>query len=83
MSRAAVALGDQVFLHEDGEAFGAVRQIHRHELIIYIEGAGDFAVPAVSVSAVHDGKIVLNEAGLSSDLRIAIAAAHRGEVVVP
>jgi hypothetical protein len=79
MPSAAVEVGDQVFLHEDGEAFGAVRHIHSRDLVVYIEGAGDFTVPAVAVTAVHDGKIVLDERELEEPLRTAIATAHRNE----
>jgi hypothetical protein len=80
MASAAVAIGDQVYLHEDGEVFGAVRAVHSHDLVVYVEGAGDFTVPARAVTAVHDGKIVLAESELAEPIRRAIAAAHRAEV---
>jgi hypothetical protein len=79
MTSAAVTVGDQVFLHEDGEAFGAVRHIHSKDLVVYIEGSGDFTLPALAVTAVHDGKIIVDEKALPEPLRQAIAVAHRAE----
>ena len=36
--------GFDVFLIEGGHAFGAVRQVRKSELVIYVENAGDFEV---------------------------------------
>jgi hypothetical protein len=71
--------GFDVFLTEGGHAFGAVRQVRKHELVIYIENAGDFEVPFEAVKDAGDGKVVLDEKHLSPKLREAIAAAHRRE----
>jgi len=73
---------DQVFASEGGEAFGAVRVVEpngRPELIVYVENAGEFAVSLESVSAVHDGKVVLKAASLPQALRDAIRHAHERE----
>jgi hypothetical protein len=79
MAEIGVGIGDQVFAGEGADPVGAVRRVHAHELIVFIEGTGDLAVPATAVAAVHDGKVVLDERGLSPELRRAIAQAHRGE----
>jgi hypothetical protein len=73
---------DQVFLTEGSDAFGAVRVVEpngKPELIVYVENAGEFAVSFESISAVHDGKVVLTESGLSHALRDAIRHAHERE----
>jgi hypothetical protein len=52
--REAITVGDQVFVADGGEVFGAVRQVAPHgrpELVIYIENAGDFVVPLEAVHA--------------------------------
>lgn len=79
MTRVAVKVGDQVFAREGAVAFGAVRQVHSHELIIFIEGEGDAAIAASTVKAVHDGKVIVDITSLSPELRKAIAAAHTRE----
>ena len=80
MSKAAVSVGDQVYVVDGAEAFGSVRYVHSHELVIFIEGTGDVTVPATAVSAVHAGKVIVSEAALPEAVRLAIAAAHRVEV---
>ena len=68
-----------VFLTEGGKSFGAVRQVRRHELVIYVENAGDFDVPFEAVQDAGAGKVVLDESRLSPKLREAIANAHTRE----
>jgi hypothetical protein len=75
----SVEIGDQLFDREDGNAFGAVLAVHRHELLVSIEGYGQAMIPATAVRAVHDGKVVVDPAGLSNDLQRTIAAAHDRE----
>ena len=36
-----VQIGDEVVAHKDGQRFGAVREVHPHELVIDIENFGD------------------------------------------
>jgi hypothetical protein len=61
-----IEIGFQAYVSDGGEEFGAVRAIgdHRGELIIYVENAGDFAVPFDAVESVHSGKVILNCAKL-------------------
>jgi hypothetical protein len=77
--RVAVSIGDQVYLKEDGEEVGSVRVVDSDRLIIYIENATDFIVPAAHVAAVHAGKVILDEAQLEPALRSAIQRAHDRE----
>ncbi len=79
MTKAAVSVGDQVYTKEGGEEFGSVRYVHPNELVVDIEGAGDFNIPAESVRAVHDGKVIIDLAAVSSDVKAAIAKAHQQE----
>jgi hypothetical protein len=71
--------GFDVFLTEGGHAFGAVRQVRKSELVVYIENAGDFEVPFEAVKDAGDGKVVLDQKHLSPKLLQAIARAHKGE----
>jgi hypothetical protein len=79
MTRAAVEIGDQVFSGEGAEAFGAVRQIRPHELVVDIEGSGKAVIPAGAVVSVHDGKVVVDVALLSADIQVAVGRAHSRE----
>ena len=71
--------GFDVFLTEGGKSFGAVRQVRKSELVIYVENAGDFNVPFAAVKDAGAGKVVLDERQLSPKLLEAIANAHRRE----
>ena len=71
--------GFDVFLTEGGHAFGAVRQVRKSELVVYVENAGDFEVPFAAVKHAGAGKVVLDEEQLPPKLRDAIANAHRRE----
>jgi hypothetical protein len=71
--------GFDVFLTEGGHAFGAVRQVRKNELVIYVENAGDFEVPVAAVKDAGAGKVVLDASQLDPKLRAAIARAHSGE----
>lgn len=73
-------IGDHVFLEDGGEEIGAVRQIARSELVIYVEGAGDFTVPGEAVRAVHYGKVVLDADKLDPRVLSAARAAHANEI---
>jgi len=77
-----VGVGFQVFVNEGGEECGAVRVVApegRAEIIVYIENAGDFVVPASAIRSVHDAKVILDAARLDQDLLDAIAHAHERE----
>ena len=78
----AIEIGYQVFLEEGGEECGAVREVapeNRDEIVVYIENAGDFMVPARAIRTVHDGKVVLDAEHLDDRMRDAIAHAHDSE----
>jgi hypothetical protein len=74
-------IGYQVYLEEGGEEVGAVREIHRDHLLVYIENAGDFRVGPDAIRAVHDGKVLLDQMQLSEDMRAAIEHAHDEEAL--
>ena len=75
----AIQEGFDVFIHDGGKSFGAVRQVHGHSIVIYVENAGDFVVPLTAVKEVDSEKVVLDSAKLEPKLREAIARAHAGE----
>jgi hypothetical protein len=74
-----IEVGYQVFLTEGGEEFGAIRSVGQHELVVYVENAGDFKVTAEAVKRVHDGKVILDVTRVDPALREAIAHAHDRE----
>jgi hypothetical protein len=74
-----VEIGYQVYVSEGGEEFGAVRDVAPHELVVYVENAGDFKVGADAVKSVHDGKVILDAGRVHPALREAIAHAHDRE----
>jgi hypothetical protein len=74
-------VGFQVYLEEGGEEVGAVREIHREYLLVYIENAGDFRVGPDAIRRVHDGKVVLDGNALDDALKEAIAHAHDQEAL--
>jgi len=54
--RENIEVGFQAFISDGGEEFGAVRAVApggRSELVIYVENAGDFAVPLDAIESVH------------------------------
>lgn len=71
-----VQIGDEVIAYKDSQRFGAVREVHTHELIIDIEGFGDVRLPAGAVQAVHDGKVVVDVRKLPDQVQHAIRHAH-------
>ena len=80
--RDAITVGDQVFVADGDEVFGAVRQVAPHgrpELVIYVENAGDFVVSLEAVEAVHSQKVIVNCRKLEPRLRAAIGHAHDAE----
>ena len=71
--------GFDVFLHDGEKTFGAVRQVRKHELVVYVENAGDFEIPLSAVKDAQAGKVILDSAKLDAKLREAIRRAHVGE----
>jgi hypothetical protein len=78
----AIQVGQQAFVSDGGEEFGAVRRIapDGSELVIYVENAGDFSVPPEAVLAVHDQKVIFDCAKLDPRLRAAIGHSHDAEL---
>ncbi|HEX3653247.1 MAG TPA: hypothetical protein VHU18_10530 [Rhizomicrobium sp.] len=79
MPKEKIREGFDVFVHDGGESFGAVRKIGSRAIDIYVENAGDFPIPLSAVREVHDGKVILDCGKLDADLRKAIGHAHEGE----
>jgi hypothetical protein len=75
----AIQTGFQVYAGEGVDAVGAVRELRGKELVIDIEGAGDFVISRKIVTAVHDEKVILDIKKLDEKLRKAIAHAHDQE----
>jgi hypothetical protein len=77
-----IEIGYQVFVRDGGEEVGAVREVApggRPEIVINIEGAGDFIVALDAVRAVHSQKVILEVERLSPTLKHAIGHAHDRE----
>ena len=74
-----IAEGFDVFLHDGEKSFGAVRQVRKTELVVYVENAGDFEIPFSAVLDAEAGKVILDSAKLDVKLKDAIRRAHIGE----
>ena len=74
-----IEVGYQAFVSDGGEEFGAVRRVAPHEIVVYVENAGDFTIPISAVEAVHSQKVILNCKKLEPRLRKAIGHAHDAE----
>lgn len=74
-----VKVGYQAFLKDGGEEFGAVRDVSKKGIVVYVENGGDFLVPFDAVEAVHSQKVIFNAAKLDANLKKAIGHAHDGE----
>jgi hypothetical protein len=74
-----VSVGDQVYLEEGGEEFGAVRHVLDRALVVNIENFGDVTIDAPAVKAVHDGKVIVDARQLPPHVRAHIAHAHDRE----
>ena len=71
--------GFDVFLQDGAKSFGAVRQVRKTELVVYVENAGDFEVPLSAVKDAEAEKVILDPAHLSPKLKDAIRRAHASE----
>ena len=74
-----IEAGYDVFVHDGDVKVGAVRTVNSRELTVYVENAGDFAVPRTAVMEVVEGKVVLACDKLDLKLRRAIGHAHDAE----
>jgi hypothetical protein len=80
---ASIRLGDQVYTAEGSDPIGAVRELRSGShpvLVIYIENAGDIAIPVPAIRAVHDGKVVLDPDRLEDKVRRALGHVRDSEV---
>jgi hypothetical protein len=71
--------GFDVFLHDGDGSVGAVRQVRRDAIMVYVENAGDFEVPMSAVKDAEAEKVILNSAALSPKMLEAIRARHNAE----
>lgn len=74
-----IEVGYQVFAHDGGEEFGAVRYVvpnDRPEIVIYIENSGEVTVPLSAVTAVHSSKVLVAVERLPPEVQRAIRNAH-------
>ena len=62
------------------EEFGAVREVSRDGLTVYVENSGDFRISLDAVKAVHSKKVIFECGKLDPSLRRAIGHAHDAEV---
>ena len=75
----AIREGFDVFLVGGGKSFGAVRQVRKTELVVYVENGGDFEVPLSAVKDAEAEKVILDPTLLAPKLMEAIRRAHAGE----
>lgn len=68
-----------MFLDHAEEEVGAVRQVAKDHLIVYIENAGDFVVRGNHVKSAHDGKVILDPETAEPALLDAARRAHESE----
>jgi hypothetical protein len=79
MQALRVSVGDHVFLDHTEEEVGAVRQVAKDHLVVYIENAGDFVVRGNHVKSAHDGKVILDPETADPQLLDAAKKAHEHE----
>jgi hypothetical protein len=75
--REKIEVGYQAFVSDGSEGFGAVREVFRSGLIVYVENAGDFVVPLTAVEAVQSQKVIFDRGKLDRRLQEAIKLATR------
>lgn len=71
--------GFMAFVADGSEGIGAVTKVTGTGLIVYVENAGEFAVPLSAVTAVHSQKVMLNPKLLGMAMLAAIGHAHDRE----
>lgn len=77
----AIREGFDVFVHDGEKAFGSVRRLRprEQEIVVYVEGAGDFTVALSAIRDVHSEKVILDCGKIEHALRHAIGHAHDSE----
>ena len=78
--REKIDIGYQAFVSDGGEEFGAIRDVSRDSVVVYVENAGEFRVPLDAVKSVHSEKVIFDCSKLDQRLRRAIGHAHEAEV---
>ena len=68
MTQQPIQEGFDVFTHDGGHAFGAVRQVRKDSIVVYIENASDFTIPMSAVKEVESEKVVLDSGKLDPKL---------------
>ncbi len=71
-----VEVGFQVYLSEGGEEIGAVREVAKDHVVVYVEGSGEFKIRGPEVSSAHDGKLILDPAKITPEMLSATKHAH-------
>jgi hypothetical protein len=71
--------GFMAFTTEGHEGIGAVREISKKGVVIYVENGGEFFVPYSAIKAVHDQKVMLDASLLDRALLEAVGHAHDRE----
>ena len=74
-----IRVGYQAYLEEGGDPFGAVREVGRNSVIVFVENGGDFTIGADAVRGVHDAKVILARERLDAAMLRAISHAHDRE----
>jgi len=67
------------FIADGQEGIGAVREVNETSIVIYVENAGEFAVPRTAVKDVHFQKVILRADRLDKRLLEAIGHEHDSE----
>lgn len=71
-----IRVGFDVFARDGGHAFGAVREVRKNEIVIYVENAGDFTIPMSAIADAHSEKVILDPKKIDDALKSAIGHAH-------
>ena len=73
--------GSLVFVVDGEDGIGSVRRVllDGSALVVYIENAGEFVIPAAAVRAVHSGKVILDLDQLQRPVLEAIGNARKSE----
>jgi hypothetical protein len=71
--------GFMAFIAEGSEGIGAVREVARDHIVIYVENGGEFIVPRSAVRKVHDEKVILDPKQLDKALLSALGHSHDSE----
>jgi hypothetical protein len=78
-----IEAGFRVFLGEGMDGAGAVREVRDGgDVVVNIENAGDFTLPASAISDVHDDKVILRFDALPMPMREALHHLHDAEYPV-